>query len=152
VDLTNQIASIKPEWNQGQMDYTACVAAASTPVTPTTPTTTTTTVPVTTPTMPPPPTTMTTTTTTTTTLPANAPVTFTQLISNDPILGVFANNCLQCHNRGILPLNDYQKAKANANKILARINSSTDPMPPSGQITPAEIDVVRRWVNGGTRQ
>lgn len=101
-----------------------------------------------------------TTTTTTTTMPAGGgsgtAVTFTQLISTDPTLGVLKNSCLSCHS-GPTPasgvdLSNYTVAVSKASDIQSRMNNAGSPMPPSGLVPQAERDVVNRWISGGTPQ
>lgn len=86
--------------------------------------------------------------------PAN--VTFTQLVSTDPKLGIFKSNCFSCHQGGTasggLDLSSYGAAKAAAATILRRVNDSTNPMPTSGLMDPYSRSVVESWVNAGMPQ
>lgn len=82
-----------------------------------------------------------------------AAVTFTQLAANG---GVFQMRCFSCHSggnvRGGLNMSVYAMSKASANDILARMTNANNPMPPAGLLGNADVDLVRRWVQGGALQ
>lgn len=150
LNLTNEINAIKPNWNLGENEYFACIAAQT--IATTTTTTTTMALPTTPTTMPPVTATTQPQTVTTTTMPPV--VTFTQLVSTDPVLGVFRNSCFNCHS-GTRPsaginLSDYNTARSRASLILSQIRGGS--MPPGSRLQQAQIDAVTRWVNGGTPQ
>ncbi|UOF02059.1 hypothetical protein [Bdellovibrio reynosensis] len=95
-------------------------------------------------------------TTSTETVPVDntpATVSFTQLVSNDPKLGVFKSQCLSCHTgagaRAGLDLTNYNAAKAKASVILTRINDAGSPMPTNGLMSSAMRAVVEKWVSTG---
>ena len=67
-----------------------------------------------------------------------------------------AAHCRTCHARGAnyapqLDLENYAVARTWGPRSLARITASLSPMPPSNTevLTPAQYDVVVRWVEGG---
>lgn len=67
--------------------------------------------------------------------------------------GVILNRCNVCHSSAkntSLDLFAYQTAKAGADKIKARINDPTNPMPPKGLLPQNERDILEAWINGGT--
>jgi hypothetical protein len=87
---------------------------------------------------------------------APASVKFSDLISSNQQLGVFAQNCVSCHS-GTAPsaglnLTDYTQAKAKVATIQSRMNSSAAPMPPTGLLNAASRQVVDTWVSGGALQ
>ncbi len=88
--------------------------------------------------------------------PVQIPVTFSQLVSNDPTLGVFRTSCLGCHSGASasagLNLADYAVAKDRASAITARMNNAGNPMPPNGLLGTPQREVVSRWLNSGTPQ
>lgn len=95
-------------------------------------------------------------TTSTETVPVDntpATVSFTQLVSADPKLGVFKSQCMGCHSgasaRAGLDLSNYTAAKAKASVILTRINDAGSPMPTSGLMSSAMRAVVEKWVSTG---
>jgi len=100
--------------------------------------------------------TTTTSTSTTTTTTLVATVTFTQLTSTDPTLGVFRRSCYGCHSgsntAGGLNISSYASAKAAASKIVSRMNNSKNPMPTGGILSQADRDLVSKWMNAGTPQ
>jgi len=85
-----------------------------------------------------------------------AGVTFTQLISSDPNLGVFSKYCTSCHNgsnaKGGLDLTSFSQASLQANEIKSRMNDTANPMPPSGVVAQSFRDVVDQWITGGKKQ
>lgn len=88
--------------------------------------------------------------------PPVLPVTFAQLISTDPELGIFRTNCIGCHSGANasagLDLSNYVTAKDRASSIIARMNDAARPMPQSGLLSSAQRGVVSRWINSGTPQ
>ncbi len=89
-------------------------------------------------------------------MPMAGGVTFTQLISSDPNLGVFSKYCTSCHNagnaKGGLDLTNYSQSSLQANLILNRMNDVNNPMPQSGLVAQSYRDVVNQWITGGKRQ
>ncbi len=67
---------------------------------------------------------------------------------------VIAGNCLQCHgsptaNGAPFSLLTYIQVKDKIEAILSRINSSSSPMPPTGQMIPKNIDIIQQWKDDG---
>lgn len=65
-------------------------------------------------------------------------------------------HCRSCHATGAnyapqINLENYATAKTWATQSLARLTATTSPMPPTNTevLTPAQYDVVVRWVEGG---
>lgn len=79
-------------------------------------------------------------------------VTFVELTSMTSPYRVFNRSCVSCHgaNATIIKLTNYETAKANADRIVARMNDVNSPMPPSGLLNQNDRDLVRSWVNTGT--
>jgi hypothetical protein len=81
-------------------------------------------------------------------------VTYAQLTSNDPLLGVFSRHCVSCHNSGNksggLNLTNQVEATAKAATIRARMRNAADPMPTSGILDERLIKIVEIWVEKGT--
>lgn len=78
-------------------------------------------------------------------------VTHTQLNNSNSPYRVFNRSCVGCHNSGSgrLDLRDYDAAKAAASLIIQRINSTANPMPPTGLLRQNDRDLVQSWVNAG---
>lgn len=67
--------------------------------------------------------------------------------------GAFKVSCIGCHSAtnplGGLNLTVYQDAKAAATKIKTRVNSASNPMPPSGNLQEALRSQINQWVDSG---
>lgn len=68
----------------------------------------------------------------------------------------FVAHCTSCHTSGaqyapVLNFEDYATAKTWAQKSLQRLTDTLAPMPPASAevLTPAQYDVVVRWIDGG---
>jgi len=85
------------------------------------------------------------------TLPAT--VTLAQLLSNDPLLGVFRQSCVGCHNAnnamGGLDITNPAQAKLQSNLIDARMNNAANPMPRSGLLGDVPRQIVKIWLQSG---
>jgi mono/diheme cytochrome c family protein len=85
--------------------------------------------------------------------PPSSLVTFQDLSNDGSSLGVFAKNCVICHNsansQAGFNLTDYGQAKALASLIQTRMNNAALPMPPSGLLPAAERDTVKTWIQNG---
>ncbi|MGE4130713.1 MAG: hypothetical protein AB7F86_03700 [Bdellovibrionales bacterium] len=87
-------------------------------------------------------------------------VTFQDLTSNDPVLGVLAANCTTCHNAankatyGNLDLTNFAEAKAQATSgnLVSRINNAAAPMPPTGLMSADKRSTIEQWVAIGSPQ
>jgi mono/diheme cytochrome c family protein len=78
-------------------------------------------------------------------------VTFTQLITSNSVYRVFDRSCAGCHNSGgVFDIKNYDVAVSKASLIIQRMNSATNPMPPSGLLKLNDRDLVKSWVNAGT--
>lgn len=74
---------------------------------------------------------------------------------NTSVKAIIDNNCIGCHNATTpaagLALTNYsqvREAVLNAN-LIVRINSSSNPMPPSGKMPEPTIDLVEAWNSDG---
>jgi mono/diheme cytochrome c family protein len=80
-------------------------------------------------------------------------VTLTQLLSNDPMLGVFQQSCVGCHTagnaQGGLNLRDPIQARNSRMSIYDRMNNAANPMPRSGLLLFQRREIVRIWRDGG---
>lgn len=74
----------------------------------------------------------------------------------DDIKAIIQNNCLSCHsnppvNDAPMSLETYSDVKnaVETRSLLARINSSTNPMPPQGQLPGATRQIIADWIDQG---
>ncbi|MFL1011212.1 hypothetical protein [Flavisericum labens] len=72
------------------------------------------------------------------------------------IKSIISNNCLQCHgspttNNAPMSLTTYAQVKNNVDNIISRINSSTNPMPPSpnSPLSASEKSLIQQWKDDG---
>ncbi|MFC4723046.1 hypothetical protein ACFO5O_11990 [Geojedonia litorea] len=72
------------------------------------------------------------------------------------IKAIFTNNCIQCHGdpptQGApKPYVTYNQVKADVNIIISRINSTTNPMPPSpnSPLSQTQKTLIQQWKDGG---
>ncbi|WJJ97899.1 c-type cytochrome [Algibacter luteus] len=70
------------------------------------------------------------------------------------IASIINNNCNQCHgstpsNGAPFSLTTYDDVKNRVDRIIARVNNSTNPMPPSGQISSSLRDMIQQWKDDG---
>ena len=70
------------------------------------------------------------------------------------IQSIINNNCTQCHgstptNGAPFSLTSYDAVKGRVDRIIARTNSSTSPMPPTGQINSSLRDMIQQWKDDG---
>ncbi len=70
------------------------------------------------------------------------------------VKSIISNNCLQCHgtpptNNAPMSLSTYTQVKNNINTIISRINSSTNPMPPTGQMSSSLRATIQQWKDDG---
>ncbi len=86
---------------------------------------------------------------------APARVTYADLMGTSNV-GVFARNCVSCHNannkQGALDLTNYASAQVVASSIKSRTRNAQRPMPTSGLLPQFEQDVIARWVDLGAPQ
>lgn len=70
------------------------------------------------------------------------------------VKSIISNNCLQCHgttpsNGAPFSLTTYTQVKDRVERILVRINSSTNPMPPAGQMNSSLRATIQQWKDDG---
>jgi len=75
---------------------------------------------------------------------------------NSDIRTVVQNNCVLCHtdppvNGAPMPLNSYSALRnaVETRGLLTRINSLSNPMPPTGLLPEAPRDLIQAWVDQG---
>lgn len=86
-------------------------------------------------------------------------VTWTQLTSADPTMGVFNRHCIGCHNASNQRqpiLSDYQSAFTNGNLIYdathGGLNGALEMPPNPGSFGQLERDLIRIWIESGKPQ
>lgn len=66
---------------------------------------------------------------------------------------IMDNNCVSCHKTGgsasMFLLENYTQTKSGIDKIITRMNSSTNPMPASGKLDQTTLDKVSCWKTKG---
>lgn len=85
----------------------------------------------------------------------NKPETDEIVVYDPDVKNVIYNYCLTCHfgntpSAGLI-LDNYEnvKAKTESGSLLARINSSSNPMPPGGLIPANKRELIQKWADGG---
>lgn len=78
----------------------------------------------------------------------------TALTYDADIRSIINNNCNQCHgstpsNGAPFSLTTYAQVSGRVDRIIARTNSSTSPMPPSGQINSSLRAMIQQWKDDG---
>lgn len=78
----------------------------------------------------------------------------TKVTYNADISSIINNNCTQCHgstptNNAPFSLTTYDEVKGRVDRIIARTNSASSPMPPSGQINMGLRDMIQQWKDDG---
>lgn len=73
---------------------------------------------------------------------------------NDNIRSVVTSNCTSCHgdpvsNGAPMSLVNYDQVKNNIDIIITRVNSTTNPMPPGGQLPSSTRSLFQRWKDDG---
>lgn len=69
--------------------------------------------------------------------------------------GILDNSCVQCHNanqqNGGVRLDTYEFAflEADNGRMLSRMTSTSNPMPPSGNLPDPIIEDITDWINDG---
>lgn len=82
------------------------------------------------------------------------PTSSTKVTYNGNIAGVMTTNCNSCHGDPVsqgapMSLTTYTQVKSYIDIIIARVNSSTNPMPPSGQMPADTRNLFQQWKDGG---
>ena len=78
----------------------------------------------------------------------------TGLTYNDDIKSIITGNCTQCHGSPTTQgaptsYTTYNQVKTDVDKIISRINSTSNPMPPSGQIASGLRTTIEQWKDDG---
>lgn len=78
----------------------------------------------------------------------------TDITYNGDIKSIINNNCTQCHgstpaNGAPFSLTTYDEVKGRVDRIIARTNSASSPMPPTGQISSSLRDMIQQWKDDG---
>ncbi|MBE14725.1 MAG: c-type cytochrome domain-containing protein [Dokdonia sp.] len=74
---------------------------------------------------------------------------------NNTVKAILDNACVQCHNatnaNGGVRLHNYANARAVADsgRMIARMTSSSSPMPPSGNLPDPIIQDILDWIEDG---
>jgi len=70
------------------------------------------------------------------------------------IKGIISSNCTSCH--GSTPTNGapfslvtFSQVKGRVDRIIARTNSSSNPMPPSGRMSSGLRETIQKWKDEG---
>ncbi len=82
------------------------------------------------------------------------PVPIEKITYDNHIKTIIDDNCLQCHGNPTLrgapnSFVSYNQVRSSINNILNRLNSSSNPMPPSGQINITLRASVQQWKDDG---
>ncbi len=78
----------------------------------------------------------------------------TKITYDANVKNIIGGNCLQCHgnptaNGAPFSLTTYTQVKDRVDIILTRINSSSSPMPPTGQMPFSNRDIIQKWKDDG---
>ena len=78
----------------------------------------------------------------------------TAITYNADIKSIINNNCNNCHGNPVdngapFSLTTYSQVKDRVDRIIARANSSSNPMPPSGQINSGLRATIQQWKDDG---
>ncbi|MEP1489658.1 MAG: hypothetical protein ABJL44_02585 [Algibacter sp.] len=78
----------------------------------------------------------------------------TGLTYDDDIKSIITGNCTQCHGSPTTQgaptsFTTYNQVKASVDLIISRINSTSNPMPPSGQIASGLRSTIEQWKTDG---
>jgi mono/diheme cytochrome c family protein len=78
----------------------------------------------------------------------------TTLTYDANIASIINNNCTQCHgstlsNGAPFSLTNYDDVKGRVDRIIARINNSSNPMPPSGLMSSNLRAMIQQWKDDG---
>lgn len=74
---------------------------------------------------------------------------------NNTVKAILDNACVQCHNasnaNGGVRLHNYANARsvADSGRMIARMTSSSSPMPPSGNLPDPIIQDILDWIEDG---
>ncbi|WP_346881507.1 hypothetical protein [uncultured Algibacter sp.] len=76
------------------------------------------------------------------------------LTYDNDIKSIIDNACIRCHgstltNGAPFPLINFSQVSSRANRIIARINDASSPMPPNGLINSGLRAQVQQWQDDG---
>ncbi|GAA3598526.1 hypothetical protein Q4Q39_19900 [Flavivirga amylovorans] len=79
----------------------------------------------------------------------NAKITYDANVKN-----IISSNCLQCHGNPTassapFSLTTFTDVKNRVDAILSRINNTSSPMPPSGQMPSTNRSMIQQWKDDG---
>ncbi|WP_052143741.1 hypothetical protein [Wocania ichthyoenteri] len=83
--------------------------------------------------------------------PTPTPATITY---NNTVKNIMSGNCTSCHgtpttNGAPVSFTTFSQVKTDVDKIITRINSTTNPMPPSGLMGQSNRDLIQKWKDDG---
>ena len=73
----------------------------------------------------------------------------------EDIKTIIDNNCISCHGisspQAGLTLLTYEQVKESSKTrgLISRMNSSSNPMPPSGKLSQEKLNLIDKWKNDG---
>jgi uncharacterized membrane protein len=80
----------------------------------------------------------------------------TAVTYNGDIKSIISNNCISCHgsptaNGAPMSLTSYSQVKSYVDKIITRINSSSNPMPtsPNSPLSASDKNLIQQWKDDG---
>lgn len=78
----------------------------------------------------------------------------TTVTYNNTVKAIINGNCGSCHgnptsNGAPISYNTYNLVKGDINDIISRINSTSNPMPPTGLMAPSLRDDIQQWKDDG---
>ncbi|TGV02712.1 hypothetical protein [Flavivirga rizhaonensis] len=70
------------------------------------------------------------------------------------VKSIISGNCVQCHgnptaNGAPFSLTTFTLVKNRIDAIIPRINSSSSPMPPTGQMSSSNRNIIQQWKDDG---
>lgn len=74
---------------------------------------------------------------------------------NPDVQTIMFNHCVTCHGgaapNGGFTLTSYEDVRfyAESGNLVERMNSTANPMPPSGLLTPNDLQIIDKWVTDG---
>lgn len=82
------------------------------------------------------------------------PITLTVTYEAD-VESIMTNNCITCHSgsspSASLDLSNYQNTKFSAAQgdLVSRMNNTSNPMPPTGKLSPEILQIIDKWITDG---
>ena len=82
------------------------------------------------------------------------PDTSGKITYNSNVKAIMTSNCTSCHGNpptqnAPFSLTTYNSVKSRVNSIISRVNSSSNPMPPSGLMPQSTRDIIQKWKDDG---